>query len=166
MATFRFKCAACDEWHEGMPSFGASAPDYFFSIPENERERRCELTSDTCIVDDQFFFIRGCLEVPVLGAHEKFSWGMWVSISKDNFLLLMKHYDDKERAKIGPIFGWLSVNMEVYPECETLKSLVHIREPELRPLIELQPSDHPLAVEQQDGISLDRLAEFYAVYGH
>ncbi len=149
-----------------MPSFGTLAPDYYFSIPENDRQNRCDLTSDTCIVDDQFFFIRGCLEVPVMGTREKFSWGVWVSISKDNFLNLMDHYDDLDRTKIGPMFGWLSVTLEVYPECETLKTLVHIRPPDLRPLIELQPTDHPLAIEQRDGISVDRLAEIYAVYGH
>jgi len=166
MDTFRFQCKGCDQWHDGMPTFGAFAPDYYFSIPENERDNRCELTSDTCIVDDKFFFIRGCVEIPVIGTQEKFIWGLWVSISKDNFLILMDHYEDDDRAKFGPMFGWLSVNLETYPECETLKTHVHIREPGMRPFIELEPSDHPLSAEQQHGISIDRVAEIYAVYGH
>ena len=46
---FRFKCASCGEWHEGMPGFGASAPLYYYIIPEAERSARSQLTTDTCI---------------------------------------------------------------------------------------------------------------------
>jgi hypothetical protein len=34
----------------------------------------------------------------------------------------------------------------------------------VRPYIELEPTDHPLAVEQRNGISVDRVAEIYAYY--
>jgi len=37
---FRFKCTSCGEWHEGMPTFGASAPLYYYSVPDREREKR------------------------------------------------------------------------------------------------------------------------------
>jgi hypothetical protein len=33
-------------------------------------------------------------------------------------------------------------------------------------LIELEPTDHPLAVEQRDGITFDRVLEIYALHGH
>jgi hypothetical protein len=77
---FRFKCSSCGEWHEGMPTFGADAPLYFYAIPEQEREARCVLTSDTCSIDQEFFFVRGCLEIPVEGAMEPFVWGVWASV--------------------------------------------------------------------------------------
>jgi hypothetical protein len=35
-----------------------------------------------------------------------------------------------------------------------------------RPLIELEPTDHPLSAEQQNGISLDRILDIYAENGH
>ena len=38
---FRFKCTSRHEWHEGMPTFGAEAPLYFYSIPTEERGSRC-----------------------------------------------------------------------------------------------------------------------------
>ena len=34
------------------------------------------------------------------------------------------------------------------------------------PASSLNPSDHPLAVEQREGISLDRLFEIYGLNGH
>jgi hypothetical protein len=53
---FTFKCTSCDEIHEGMPGFGAPAPLSFYEIPEQERERRCDLGSDDCVIDEAFFF--------------------------------------------------------------------------------------------------------------
>src|SRR5829696_4206764 len=61
---FRFKCLSCNEWHEGMPTFGADAPLYLYGIPEEERQQRCVLQSDTCVIDDKLFFVRGCIEIP------------------------------------------------------------------------------------------------------
>jgi hypothetical protein len=36
----------------------------------------------------------------------------------------------------------------------------------VRPRIELEPTDHPLAVEQREGISAARLAEIYSYFAH
>jgi len=40
-----------------------------------------------------------------------------------------------------------------------LKTLVHTREVGRRPFIELEATDHPLAVEQRSGISIERVQE-------
>jgi len=74
---FRFKCATCGQWHEGMPGFAAEAPVYYYSIPEDERPARCRLSSDTCVVDEEFYSIRGCVEIPVAGTDKPFVWGVW-----------------------------------------------------------------------------------------
>ncbi|WP_424579361.1 DUF2199 domain-containing protein [Bradyrhizobium sp. USDA 241] len=57
------QCTCCDEWHEEMPGYSAEAPLYLHSIPAVERDRRCALDADTCIVDEEFYFARGCLEI-------------------------------------------------------------------------------------------------------
>ncbi|WP_174532024.1 DUF2199 domain-containing protein [Sphingomonas koreensis] len=163
---FRFKCGSCDEWHEGMPSFGATAPLYYYAIPESERDRRCELTSDTCIVDDEFFFVRGVIEIPVEGESDPLTWGVWVSWSRANFDEYVRNFELDDRAALGPYFGWLSAEFIVYPESENLKTRAHLRGPGVRPLIELEPTDHPLAVEQRNGITVERVAEIYAAYMH
>lgn len=164
---FRFKCAECEEWHEGMPSFGTSAPSLYNSIPESEREERCHLTSDTCIVDDEFFFVRGCIEIPVIGTAEPFIWGAWVSLSNKSFDEFLSTFDEPIRSEFGPYFGWLSTELPLYPSSQNLKTHLHLRDQGVRPLIELEPSDHPLAVEQREGITVERLGEIYAacMYG-
>lgn len=163
---FRFKCVSCDEWHEGMPAFGALAPLDYYAVPNEERGERCELTSDTCIVDHEFFFVRGCLDIPVHGADERFSWGVWVSLSKANFDKFLLCFDEPKRSHIGPFFGWLSAALPLYPSTQNLKTHVHLRDNNVRPYIEVEPTDHPLAVEQRNGISVDRVAEIYAYHMH
>jgi len=58
-----------------MPTFATHAPLYLYGIPEEEREHRCVLQSDTCVIDGKLFFIRGCIEIPVDGANEPYIWG-------------------------------------------------------------------------------------------
>lgn len=158
---FRFKCSACDKWHEGMPGFGSDTPLYCYYIPEDERSTRCHLTRDTCIVDDTHFFVRGCIEIPVNGTDEPFIWGVWVSLSATNFSEFVRLLDVPEREQFGPYFGWLSAGLRVYPDAENLKAKVHLRSHGRRPYVELEPTGHPLAIEQGNGISVERVAEIY-----
>jgi hypothetical protein len=162
----RFKCTACDEWHEGVPGFGSDFPLDYLAIPESERALRCELTPDTCVIDGRYFFARGCIEIPVQGESEPFVWGAWVSLSSSNFESFKHSLGVPIRAHIGPFFGWLSSDFLVYPETEALKTMLHLRDNGVRPLIEIEPTDYPLAVEQRSGISVERVAEIYAVYMH
>ena len=163
---FRFKCGRCDEWHEGVAHLSAEAPLYYYAIPQSERAARCDLTSDVCIVDDEFYFIRGIIEVAVEGLQDCFGWGVWVSLSEENFRQYMAHFEDASRAELGPYFGWLSAAIRGYPDTENLKTMAHIREPGCRPLIELEPTEHPLAIEQRRGIDQRRLAEIYQTSLH
>jgi hypothetical protein len=163
---FRFKCTCCNEWHEGMPTFSADAPLYLYAIPEDERRQRSVLQTDTCVIDGKLYFVRGCIEIPVDGTNEPFVWGVWVSLSARSFEDFVACLDLRRRAHIGPFFGWLSAELPVYPSTENLKTRVHLRDGGIRPYIELEPTDHPLAVEQRNGITADRVAEIYAHCAH
>jgi hypothetical protein len=163
---FRFKCATCDEWHEGVPGFGYDAPLYYHSIPEDQRAVRCDLDEDTCIVDDEHFFVRGCIEITVDGQDEPFIWGVWVSLSRPNFEEYLEHFSSPDRSRLGPYFGWLSAALPVYPDTENLKTMVCPRQQGLRPQILLEPTDHPLAVEQRNGMSMERVIEICSKCQH
>ena len=136
-------------------------------IPEHERVQRCSLASDACVIDDEHPFIRGCLEIPVKGYVEPFVWLVWVSLSKDSFGEWLSHYETPERAHFGPYFGWLNSALPLYPDTINLKTLAHVRNDGLRPLIEVEPTDHPLAREQAEGIDVNRLEELitHALHG-
>lgn len=44
-------------------------------------------------------------------------------------------------------------------ETVSLKTMVHPRADGIRPYIELEPTDHPLAVEFREGITMERVQE-------
>lgn len=164
---FEFKCSICDEIHKGMPSFGIMAPNYYFSIPKNELSERVFLTTDTCVIDNENFFVRGCLEIPVIGYLEKFSFGAWVSLSEDNFYRFEELYDKVNREHEVPMFGWFSSWVwPYYEDTENIKSRIHFRNNGIRPYIELEPTNHPLALAQTIGITEQDLYKIYEYYVH
>jgi hypothetical protein len=165
-AAFTFPCSGCGQVHTGMPALDAAAPLSYYAVPEDEREARCQLDVDTCVIDGSSCFVRGCLEVPVHGEAEPFSWGVWVSLSEQSFRQWVACYNADKRAHIGPFFGWLNAALRPYPDTANLKTRVHLRDGFMRPFIELEPTGHPLAVEQREGISVHRVAELYALVVH
>jgi hypothetical protein len=149
-----FRCATCGREHDELPDLGMHAPDPYLAVPENERAARTTFTPDRCTVrfeDGEHYFIRGVLSIPVHGQKAPFGLGLWVSQSQANF----ERYARNEEP-LGPTFGWLVNQLAHYPPTRLLKATVHFRDRNLRPSIELEPTDHPLAVEQRTGISVAR----------
>lgn len=153
-------CRCCGKEFHTLPlSFALVAPDPWFAIPENERDSRARLGSDQCIIDDKEFYIRGCLELPVQGCDDPFVWNIWVSVSEASFSRIGELWDAEIRDREPPFFGWLCNELAVYPKTFGLKTNVHLRNNGIRPLIVLEPTDHPLAVEQRRGISLQHVEQ-------
>lgn len=59
------------------------------------------------------------------------------------------------------MFGWLSTELPIYPDTINLKTNVHMRAVGIRPLIELEPTNHPLAMEQRNGITRLRVDDIF-----
>ncbi|MCB2409536.1 DUF2199 domain-containing protein [Hymenobacter lucidus] len=157
-----YLCACCGQLHEGLPDVGFAKPDPYFTIPQAEREERIELTTDTCVINNEEFFIRGLIELPVHGQETTFGLGVWVSQKDENFETYRRNPDT---ADIGPYFGWLCSDIPAFGSTSSLKTMVHFQGNGLRPWIELEPTDHPpLAVAQRDGISLERAWEIVHEY--
>ena len=156
-----FICKSCGKYHEELPmSYGSAVPDYFFEIPVDEQESRVEMNDDQCIIDDKYFFIRGNIEIPIIDTNQKFIWDVWVSLSEENFDKTNDFWDDPKREKkLDPMFGWLSTNIPNYPDTINLKTMVHTKSVGLCPVIELEPTKHPLAIEQREGITLERIMQ-------
>ncbi|MET7945019.1 DUF2199 domain-containing protein [Streptomyces sp. NPDC005302] len=120
----------------------------------------CQLSSDQCVVHAQHYFVKGMIEIPIVGSDAMFSWGVWVSLSRENFSRSADLWDTRGREAGRPYFGWLTTDLPVYsPTTLNLKTHVHTRPVGERPYVELEPTDHALAVEQRAGITMDRVRE-------
>jgi hypothetical protein len=156
----RWTCSCCGKQHEGIPdSYSYDAPWYWGNRDKSLRTDEYFLNKDYCVIANQDFFIRGCIELPVHGSENPFLWGVWCSLSKKNLNREAELADSPERIHEPPYFGWLSNRIEIYPDTLSLKCNMISRLPGQHPLIQLEPSDHPLMIEQQQGITFDRVIE-------
>lgn len=155
-----YTCKTCGQLHDGLPAFGRDRPDQFWDVPEDRRDSDVFLTSDSCVIAERFFFIRGCIDIPIIGSSDSLSFGVWVSLKEENFYLWQDSYELARRSHIGPFFGWLSTSVSVYPNTLNLRANVHLRDNGLRPLIKLEPTGHPMPSDQAQGITLDQAWEY------
>jgi hypothetical protein len=156
-------CRCCGRQFNALPlDFACIAPDHWFQIPESKREHRGKLDSDTCVIDGKDIFIRGCLEIPIVGQNDCFICGVWASVSTESYARVLELWDAPVVANEPPKFGRLCNNISLYPTTLNLKSHLHLRGGGSRPSIELEPTDHPLAIEQRRGISVERVEEIAA----
>ncbi len=153
-----FQCHTCGEWHKGLPlDYGYDAPHYWSESLKTDGDSF--LNSDLCVIRKQDFFVRGLIEIPVIGSDQPFRWGVWVSLSKGNFDKMVDLWDDPKLLNEPSYFGWLSSSIDVYPETLNLKTNVHSRSVNERPYLVLERTEHPLAVEQEQGMTAQRVRD-------
>ena len=160
-----FICSDCGARHDISFAYGPAAPIGYYLLPEQERESRCELTRDVCLIDDQFYIV-GNLELPIHHRDHAFSWDVWVSLSLESMKRMQQLWDSEERVNEPPYFGWLSSSLPGYPATVGLKTHVHTRQVGRRPFIELEETDHPLSIEQRTGITMERVREIAVIVAH
>jgi hypothetical protein len=139
--------------------FGQPAPALWLQMSETEREKRGELSSDQCVVDDQHYFVLGRIILPVVDGPAPFCWLAWVSLSEKNFLRASELWHTQGRESEPPYFGWLQSALPYSPSTLDLKTRVHTQPVGERPLIELELTEHRLSIEQHRGISMARARE-------
>lgn len=172
LAGLRWKCGTCEEWHTGpCLDFGEDSP-YYWSKEHQEQDRRARLRTswnkerpptflneDFCAIEDRDFFVRGIIHLPIIGAGETFRWGVWGSLSRENFETLLRMDDDPKRVELPPMFSWLSTRIPEYTDTLNLKMYAHIQELNWRPHFELERTDHPLSKEYHEGITPERVKQ-------
>jgi len=129
--------------------------------PAEGREERVRMNDEVCLIegDEPVHLVCGSLQIPVHDYPEPFAYTVWVSLSAANFQRTLDLWQTEGRESEPPYFGWLTNSIPGYPETLNLKTHVHTSPVGLRPTIELEPTDHPLAVEQREGITIARVQE-------
>ena len=154
-----YVCRSCGEWHEELPfGYGTGAPAFWCEELADDPEST--LGEEQCVIGGEHYFVRARICLPVEGAAEMFEWGIWVSLSEENFLRMSAQWEEEGREDEPPMFGWLSSELPTYePTTLRLKTIVHTQPVGVRPIVELEPAEHPLAIEQHEGITMARVQE-------
>ena len=139
----------------------------YANLTREERDTRAEISSDQCIIDGQWFFIRGCLDVPVNESTEPFVWGLWASVREEVFDEISAAWEEPGRERIrGSFKGRLANSLSTYPTTLNMKTKIVIQPMGTRPLFILEELEHPFAAEQQSGITEQRAQELAALLLH
>jgi len=161
---FAFKCRCCGEVHEGSPSFAFTFPDHYARLSDEQKATMGHCTSDLCTIANDGhtdFFIRAVLEVPIHGVADPFMWGLWVSLSERSFQRYVDTYDTPVEGE--GFFGWVCNTVPWYPKVEHLLAAdVFVQAGGKRPLLRLHAKgddEHPLVIDQQQGISIAKAQE-------
>lgn len=155
-STAGFHCARCGRRHDGLPfSYGTVAPASWREGLAGDPNSL--LAGEQCVVEGRHFYTRARIVLPVVDAAEDFEWGVWVSLSEPNYKRMCLLWTVPERVDEPPSFGWLSTELPYEPTTLNLKTRLHWQPVGVRPLVELEPTDHPLAVEQRTGITVARV---------
>lgn len=159
-----YRCPCCGQEYGAYPlCFGSDYPDYYFAIPPEEREQRIVLEQSLCVVDGEHFFHRCRLTIPIIDHSEDLVWNIWASISAENFDLRMDRWNDPNRASYPPYFGWLNSLVPTYGDTLNLPARA-FEQPDGRiPSLEMLDEDHPLTIDQRQGITLKRALEIVEV---
>jgi hypothetical protein len=159
-------CRGCGQRHADLPfSYGTVAPAFWPDALADDDSS--VLDDEVCVINGAHFFVRARIVIPVRDAATDFDWGVWVSLSATNFARTTDLWITEGREAEEPYFGWLSTDLPVYePTTLGLKTHVHTQPVGTRPLVELEPTDHPLAVEQRTGITVARVREIAELVRH
>lgn len=171
LSSLRWKCGGCEEWHYGpCLDFSYTSPVYWTS--ENDDANQIGffdsgseglpttfLDEDICVIDGEYYFVRGIIHLPIIGTAETLRWGVWGSLSRENFEKLLSMNDDPKRTEVPPMFAWLNSQIDEYPDTRNLRMYAHIQEFDNRPIFDLEPTDHPLSQEYHHGITPERVRE-------
>ena len=165
----KFHCNDCGQEHDSSAiSLQALSPEAWESASDEERSRS-ELTRDFCVIRDSEgsrYFVCCRLELPVHNSETPFVYGVWGSVSETSYREMSSVTSEPGGDETGPWFSWFSVSLPGYPETLNLKAKIIYRDPEQRPIMTLEPTDHPLAVEQRSGITRERLREIVTLNLH
>ncbi|MEC6743092.1 DUF2199 domain-containing protein [Pseudomonas sp. SD17-1] len=152
-----FHCATCGEYHDELPTtFGAPAPAAWYDLPQAEREQRAPLSSDQCIIDDTHHFVLGRLEIPIIGSPEPFVWLTWVTVSEADFYRTSELWETPGREREPPYAARVQSEFPYEVSTLNLKATLQTQALGDRPLVFVDAGDHPLALQQNTGITHDQ----------
>jgi hypothetical protein len=160
-----FICRQCGQYHDNLPlGYRFAAPAYWSAAFAQDEQSQCG--EEICIIQAEHFFIKGNIEIPVTTTGGLFNYTVWVAVGKDDFQRATSLWQNPKRSKEAAYAGIVANQLIGYPDTLHLEVKVHTREVGFRPYLALEAAEHPLVVEQQQGIEITRVQEIAALVIH
>jgi hypothetical protein len=163
-----YVCECCGKAHDGLPlDIVFAKPGAYLALTPRQQKSNCVLTEEICTIGKKRFFIRGSLPVPLLEIGNVFVWGVWAEVSRPVFERYRKVSQTGATEEL-PSFGALSVEREpLLRGIDQLPVMIRFGADGKSPTLVVEPSNHWLCRDQQNGITLHRLHQMlHAFFPH
>lgn len=155
-----YTCSVCGQHHDELPmDLAYTYPPEFFGIPADQHAARVYFTADTCVIDGQIFLVRGVLYLPVRDSDQRFGFGTWARVSREEFKRYFQLWDADDAHLEPPFDGVLSGGIGYYEDSDGLPASVQLQSNNQRPTF-VVTSDHPLGRDQREGITMHKVHAF------
>ena len=164
-------CRSCDQPHRGMFDLACDSPDPWSGSLEYEPNSALDLnrdflSEDFCVLGGEHFLVRCVLEIPVHGLEQKFGFGCWGSLKRENFEVYVDHFDPGTCPDTGPWWSWLCNRLKPISSDQPVGCWMFPQLGRQRPVLRVDDDTHSLALAQSNGLTADNLLAIYAHYGH
>jgi hypothetical protein len=155
------KCPCCDKLVSISDlELSYRKPDPIATMDESEIYSRCRYSSDYFVCDDEYFYIRAVLPIPVHDTGRDYCIGVWVQVSQKSFSRIWDLWDDPEQSREPPFRGGLANDVHLNTESINSEVKLQLTGPTSRPVAYLVDSKSTLYAEQRCGITIHRASEY------
>ena len=167
----------CEQGHNvnsQAMDLAARAPDPWQGKDEYEPNDALRLDSnflseDFCVLagpTQTNYLIRAVMDFPILGTGDKWCFGCWSTLSRENFNKYIDGFDAGVYDDSEPWFGWLCNTLKpIYIGPDPLPLAVCPQQDRQRPKLFVRDDEHPLAIYQDEGLPPSVLLEVLQTYG-
>lgn len=166
-----WQCSSCEEKHTGLFDLATFAPDFWngeevYSPNSELRLTGNFLSEDFCVIDSESFFVRSVLILPIKKPAYKFGFGVWSTLSKENFEKYIDGFDNGDFDDGTSWTGWFSTQIKGIENTIRQECWVSPQKGRQRPLIQFMDQQHPVSIAQKEGLEAGQLLEIYRANGH
>jgi hypothetical protein len=157
----RHRCPTCTDRHDGFPALAYAMPDVIFALSAAERDARAVVSSDLCILDDERYFIRCVMTVPVMECDDTIEYGPWVEVDGSDFARYAVYRNGGGHPAWVAAEGFLANAFPASAHTTLgLNCMVRVAfDQSKRPGVEILDDTHVLQAEQLNGVPLPRALE-------
>src|ERR1700737_4216874 len=102
-------CSACGKVHPIEDSeLVFHLPDVIHGLAADERDARCDIHAEVCVLDRERFFLRGLLPIPVSGRSKPYNIGVWAEVSLETYRRIYERWDDPDQRDEPRLSGTLA----------------------------------------------------------
>lgn len=139
-------------------------PEDVAKLSVDDRARLVRANDDLCVVDGKRFFVRALLPLPVESREHPYCIGLWVEVTEAAFRRIYELWESNEQVLEPSFAAQIANEIPIVSGSLGLRAELRLTGPTTRPDVFLEPSEHPLYVEQARGIDEHRASEYSALF--